>query len=260
MNQNRVIKEKKSIDKTFYFRLVIYIVIMLITIYLLAYSVAAFSMVAGIDIVNLPTDICDESSANFDQFLCFINTYKDGSFYYAFYYLSLFSIIATVMVIVIINVLYIINRFYFRILHKEKSCGAVLYKIEDDKILYLTLYMAQGHISLCKGHQIEGETDEQTAYREIKEETGYDVVINSDFFESINYPLGENRSKDVYFFVAEVTENKKPIDNHDEEVVGFDWVNLEKGLDELTYDTDRTILIKADRFIKKLLNKKKTPH
>ncbi|MBP5694432.1 MAG: NUDIX domain-containing protein [Bacilli bacterium] len=260
MSKNRVIKENRSIDKTFYFRLVIYIVILLISIYLLAYSVATFSMVAGIDIVNLPSDICDETSANFDQFLCFINTYKDGSFYYAFYYLSLFSIIAIIMIIIIINVLYIINRFYFKILHKEKSCGAVLYREKDNKIEYLTLYMSHGHVSLCKGHQIEGETDEQTAYREIKEETGYDVVINSDFFESINYSLGENRTKDVYFFVAEVTEDKKPVDEHDEEVVGFEWVNLEKGLDLLTYDTDRTILIKADRFIKKLLNKKKTPH
>ena len=256
MKTKKVIKEKKYIDKNFYYRLAIYVVLMLILSYILGYSITSFSMVAGIDLVNL-TDICDESSSNYDQFLCFINTYKDGGFYYAFYYVSLISIILTLMAIVITNVLYIVNRFFFKVLHKEKSCGAVLYKVEDETIKYLTLYMAQGHISLCKGHQVEGESDEETAKREIKEETGYDVNINSDFNEMINYSLGENRSKDVYFYIAEVSEHKEPKDDHDDEVVGFKWCKLEEGLDTLTYDTDRTILIKADRFIKKM-NKKKS--
>ena len=128
---------------------------------------------------------------------------------------------------------------------------------KNNSIEYLVLNMRLGHISLCKGHQIEGESDEETAHREILEETSYNVEINNDFFEMINYQLNENTFKDVYFFVAEVKEDKEPIDNHDEEVVGFKWCALEEGLDLLTYDTDRTILIKADRFVKKLIKNNK---
>ena len=62
MKTKKVIKEKKYIDKNFYYRLAIYVVLMLILSYILGYSITSFSMVAGIDLVNLPTDICDESS------------------------------------------------------------------------------------------------------------------------------------------------------------------------------------------------------
>ena len=187
------VKYKKSIDKIFYNRIVIYVLIMLVSIYLLAYSVVVFSMVAGIDLVNLPTDICNESSSNYDQFLCFINTYKDGSLYYVFYSVSLISIILSSMVIVIVNVIYIINRFYLKIIRKEKSCGAVLYKLEDKEIYYLLLFFYKGHIGFCKGHQEDGETDEQTALREIKEETGYEVDLDKDFKEMVSYNLSEKR-------------------------------------------------------------------
>ncbi|MBQ7646054.1 MAG: NUDIX domain-containing protein [Clostridia bacterium] len=57
----------------------------------------------------------------------------------------------------------------------ERSCGAVVYKRTDKRVLYLIEHMARGHVSLPKGHVEDGETEEQTARREIKEETNLDV-------------------------------------------------------------------------------------
>ena len=42
----------------------------------------------------------------------------------------------------------------------EKSCGAVVYKEDQGRRLYLIEHMALGHIPLPKGHVEEGETEE----------------------------------------------------------------------------------------------------
>ena len=57
----------------------------------------------------------------------------------------------------------------------EKSCGAVVYAFHHHKPLVLVEYMALGHVSLPKGHMEEGETEEQTAAREILEEVSRSV-------------------------------------------------------------------------------------
>ena len=58
---------------------------------------------------------------------------------------------------------------------KERSCGAVVYKREYDRTLFLLERMVQGHISLPKGHMEAGETEEETARREIREETALEL-------------------------------------------------------------------------------------
>ena len=70
---------------------------------------------------------------------------------------------------------------------KEKSCGAVVYKYENNEILVLLEKMKKGHISIPKGHVENDETEIQTALREIKEETNLDVVIDTGFKEVISY-------------------------------------------------------------------------
>ena len=56
----------------------------------------------------------------------------------------------------------------------EKSCGAVI--IKNNKVL--VLQQVAGHWGFPKGHVEKGETEVETAIREIKEETNLDVEIN----------------------------------------------------------------------------------
>ena len=72
-------------------------------------------------------------------------------------------------------------------MRKEKSCGAVIYKYIDNELFILLLKHNLGHWSFAKGHVEDSETEQETAIREIKEETNLDVTINSDFRYVITY-------------------------------------------------------------------------
>ena len=77
---------------------------------------------------------------------------------------------------------------------KERSCGAVVYKREHDRTLFLLERMVQGHVSLPKGHMEAGETEEETARREIREETGLETALDTSFRHVITYsPEGRRR-------------------------------------------------------------------
>ena len=58
---------------------------------------------------------------------------------------------------------------------KEKSCGAVIYKFEENEVYVLLLKHNLGHWSFAKGHVEAGETEVETAKREVKEEVGLDI-------------------------------------------------------------------------------------
>ena len=59
----------------------------------------------------------------------------------------------------------------------EKSCGAVIFN-DEDKVLIVK--HNAGHWDFPKGHMEAGETETQTAIREVKEETNIDVTLDSD--------------------------------------------------------------------------------
>ena len=59
---------------------------------------------------------------------------------------------------------------------KEKACGCII--IEDGKVLLIKQH--QGFWGFPKGHVEDGETEEETAAREVKEETNIDVEIKSN--------------------------------------------------------------------------------
>ena len=66
----------------------------------------------------------------------------------------------------------------------EKSCGAVIfYKSRQNTKILLVKNSNGRYWSFPKGHIEDGENEHQTAIREIKEETGLDVVIEKGFRE-----------------------------------------------------------------------------
>lgn len=133
----------------------------------------------------------------------------------------------------------------------ERSYGAVVYKLADNKILYLIEHMVLGHISLPKGHIEKGETEEECAIREIKEETGLDVILDTSFRETISYSPVKDVMKDVTFFTALINSDK--IFPQKEEVNHIEFLPYDEADKILTYQTDRDVLYKADKYLKRKL-------
>ena len=135
---------------------------------------------------------------------------------------------------------------------KEKSCGAVLFRKAKGSILYLLLHYEAGHWDFPKGGQEKGEKEEETAAREIKEETG---IKDIKFIEGFNHQIKYNYkykgalvSKEVSFCAAETkTEEVKISSEH----IGFEWFDYKNAMQRLTYRNSKELLEKANSFIVK---------
>ena len=85
----------------------------------------------------------------------------------------------------------------------EKSCGAILFNNENGDIKYLIVRSKDGNYGFPKGHMEDGETERETAIREIYEELKIRPTIIDGFKEEIEYKLTdkENKNKKVTYFL-----------------------------------------------------------
>ena len=130
----------------------------------------------------------------------------------------------------------------------EKSCGSVIYKLENKSIYILLIKHNKGHWSFPKGHMETGETEYQTAIREVKEETNLDIKIYDGFRYITTYSPKENVMKDVVYFLS--TPINSEIKPQLEEVQKIEWVSENEAKNIITYEEDIKILDEALNFIK----------
>ena len=129
----------------------------------------------------------------------------------------------------------------------EKSCGAVVYKEEYGNFWFLLENMVQGHTSIPKGHVEGNETEAETACREIREETGLEVRLDTVFRHDIWYSPEEGVRKQVVFFVAEAKPGKPK--NQESEVASLGWYDYEQAIRALTHESDREVLMHAASYL-----------
>lgn len=131
----------------------------------------------------------------------------------------------------------------------EKSCGAIVYrKFHGNTELLLIKNQNGGHWSFPKGHVEDDETEEETAIREIKEETGIDVVVDNSFRQVITYAPKKDITKDVVYFIAKATTyDYTP---QESEIAQIKWVEINHAGTILSYDNDRQLINKAKGIIK----------
>ena len=138
----------------------------------------------------------------------------------------------------------------------EKSAGAVIFRREKDKIKYLLLHYPSAtrrpndYWDLPKGH-IEGkEKIEETARREVEEETGLkDIKFVKGFKEWIKYFFKfkvKTIFKIVTFLLAETKTSEVKISG---EHIGYKWLSYEEALEQLTFKNAKEILKKANDFL-----------
>lgn len=131
----------------------------------------------------------------------------------------------------------------------EKSCGAIVYrKFHGNIEILLIRHINSGHWSFPKGHVEPGETEVETAIREIKEETAIDVIIDSTFRETVSYSPKRDTQKVVVYFIGKA--KNYDFVPQEEEISEVRWVDIGHAARMLTYENDKNIVIKAKGVIK----------
>lgn len=131
----------------------------------------------------------------------------------------------------------------------EKSCGAIVYRRFHGNIeILLIKHVNSGHWSFPKGHVEGNETELETARREIKEETGLDVILDQTFRETVTYSPRRDTQKVVVYFLA-LARNYDYVPQ-EEEIAEIRWVDILRATRMLTYENDKTIVNKARAAIK----------
>lgn len=133
-------------------------------------------------------------------------------------------------------------------INKEKSCGAIVYrKYHGNTEILLIKHVKSGYWSFPKGHMEEGETEVETAEREILEETAIEVFIDDGFRETVNFSPRRDTFKEVVYFVAKAKNyNFEP---QKDEIAEIKWVEIGQAQSFLTFDNDKMIVSKAKAFI-----------
>lgn len=132
---------------------------------------------------------------------------------------------------------------------EEKSCGAVIWQGTPAEHRYLLAQHGAGHWSFPKGHVEKGENEKQTALREIKEETGLDVALDTRFREVVTYYPMPEVIKDVVFFLARPTGGAEHA--QEEEIARLGWFTFREARPLVTFASDEDVLLAAEVYIQK---------
>ena len=121
----------------------------------------------------------------------------------------------------------------------ETSYGGVV--VRGDEVLVITP-AGRRVTGLPKGGLEDGETPEQAAAREVREETGVVATVREPLGDvRYTYRRGGRRvRKTVHFFLCEYVEGSTS--DHDHEVDEARWIAISGARKELTYPGERALI------------------
>ncbi len=119
------------------------------------------------------------------------------------------------------------------------AAGAIVTRLGDKGDELLLIHRDRyDDWSFPKGKAEPGESAEQTARREVEEETGFSVELLTEL-PTVRYPDRHGRPKAVRYWMATVVEGSFEPNN---EVDSIAWVRPKKARKRLTYDRDIELL------------------
>jgi len=131
----------------------------------------------------------------------------------------------------------------------EVSAGGVVYRREDDAIdLALAARRTRrGQLAwgLAKGAIEVGESVEQAALREVREETGLEAEVEADLGDIRYFYVweGVRVRKRVHFFLMRATGGD--VANHDSEMEDVRWFPMRTAIKRAAYKGEREVIERA---------------
>ncbi|MEV6624695.1 NUDIX hydrolase [Amycolatopsis sp. NPDC051106] len=136
----------------------------------------------------------------------------------------------------------------------ETSAGGLVVDAEREQAVLIGRLDRHGRLlwSLPKGHIEDGETVEQTAVREVKEETGISARVLQPLGTIDYWFVAEKRRihKTVHHFLLESLGGE--LSDEDVEVTEVAWVPLAELETKLAYSDERKLVRKASQMLKEL--------
>ena len=132
----------------------------------------------------------------------------------------------------------------------EKSCGVVVFTKINNEIKYLLIQNLEGSYGFPKGHIEQGETEKETALREVFEEVGLKVTLIDGFRTEDEHliPQKEDTMKKIIYFIGEY-ENQ--IFNYQkEELSNALLTEYNTAMELFQFESSKRILKEANDFIK----------
>ncbi len=130
----------------------------------------------------------------------------------------------------------------------ERSCGAIVYRYINDGIRYLLIKNKRSsNWGFPKGHVERGETNEQTAIREVLEETGIHIEILPSFAYKAEYTIHGNIEKSVTIYLAKTDDTQTIIQR--EEIEDYIWLDYDRAIETLKFANDKNMLRHAREYL-----------
>ena len=130
-------------------------------------------------------------------------------------------------------------------LRKEKSCGCII--IKNRKVL-LVYEKNTNFWGFPKGHMEEGESEIQTALREVKEEVGLEVDIDKEKRYELNYIIRDEIETTTVLYIARTKSEEIII--QESEIQNIKWCDFDEALNTLTFENWKEMFKKVIKDIK----------
>ncbi|MCD7731338.1 MAG: NUDIX domain-containing protein [Oscillospiraceae bacterium] len=126
----------------------------------------------------------------------------------------------------------------------EKTCGAVMFTETSGERRYLLIKNDSGHIGFPKGHVEYGETEEETAVREVFEETGLKAELMENFRVPYSYISNTGHHKTAVYFLSHYDNTEIHIRQGE---ISDSWLlPYDKAYEMLNYPQDRAVIEAAE--------------
>lgn len=137
---------------------------------------------------------------------------------------------------------------------REVSAGGVVFRRREEGIHFLLIRDPYENWGLPKGHLEPGETPEEAALREVREETGLKELRLVANLPSIDWYFRHRDRlihKFCHFFLME-SPRGKPTPQLDEGISACVWLPEGEALTTITYDNAREVLRAGSRHLHRL--------
>ena len=131
----------------------------------------------------------------------------------------------------------------------EISAGAIIYTLIDGERKYLVSKDFHGNYGFPKGHIEEGETEVEAAKREIREEVGIKIKLDTGFREVLDYVMPNGKDKrSIYFIGTYKNQQYQKQEDEVDEILLLDYVDARN---ILTFENMKEVLDKAEDYLRK---------